>query len=139
VPAPEDFATTGTKWGPSGTFGTTGGTVTWSIASAGWTNQTGQSFFTGQTVDLSSFLPADFVTQIGHAFAAWAQFANISFVQEADGGGNCGAGATGDIRIGGGFIDGFSASGSVVGRAFFPPTGGRQCKCGCHQRRLGFR
>ena len=121
---PQDFVTTGTKWGPSGTFGTTGGTVTWSLTGAGLTNQTGQSFFTGQTVALSRFLPADFTTQITNAFAAWAQVANISFVQVADGGGNFGVGTTGNIRVGGGFIDGFSASGSVLGRAFFPPSGG---------------
>lgn len=126
-PSPDfstNFATTGTKWGPSGTFGTTGGTVTWSIAGAGLTNQTGQSFFTGQTVALSSFLPADFTTQITNAFAAWAQVANINFVQVSDGGGNFGVGTTGNIRIGGGFIDGFDPSGSIVGRAFFPPSGG---------------
>ena len=120
----QDASTTGTKWGPSGTFGSTGGTVSWSIAGAGLTNQTGQSFFTGQTVALSNFLPADFATQITNAFAAWAQVANISFVQVADSGGNFGVGTTGNIRIGGGFIDGFSANGSVVGRAFFPPSGG---------------
>src|SRR5262245_24715623 len=32
-----DFVAFGTKWGPSQTFGTTGGTVTWSIAGAGLT------------------------------------------------------------------------------------------------------
>src|SRR5262245_8192185 len=34
----EPYVTTGIKWGPSATFGTTGGTVTWSIAGAGWSN-----------------------------------------------------------------------------------------------------
>jgi len=121
---PQDFSTSGTKWGPSGTLGTMGGTVTWSIASAGWANQTGQSFFTGHTVDLSSFLPADFLTQITDAFAAWAQVANINFEQVTDGGGDFGVGTAGNIRIGGGFIDGFNEAGSVTGRAFFPPSGG---------------
>ena len=92
---PQDFSTSGTKWGPSGTLGTMGGTVTWSIASAGWANQTGQSFFTGHTVDLSSFLPADFLTQITDAFAAWAQVANINFEQVTDGGGDFGVGDPG--------------------------------------------
>src|SRR4051794_16638512 len=120
---PQDFVTTGGKWGPSGTLGTSGGTVTWSIAGAGLTNQTGQTFFTGSTVALSSFLPADFVTQITAAFAAWSQVANIDFVQVADGGGNFGVGTTANIRIGGGFIDGFNANGSIVGRAFGPGSG----------------
>jgi hypothetical protein len=118
-----EFATTGGKWGASPTFGTSGGTVTWSIAGAGLTNQTGQTFFTGSTVAMSSFLPADFVTQITNAFAQWSAVANIDFVQVADGGGNFGIGTAGNIRIGGGFIDGFNSNGSVVGRGFFPPSG----------------
>jgi len=124
VTEPEEFATSGGKWGPSGTLGTAGGTVTWSIAGAGWTNQTGANFFTGSTVPLSSFLPADFLNQINAAFDAWQQQANITFVQVPDGGGNFGVGPTATIRIGGGFIDGFNPNGSVLGNAFFPPVGG---------------
>ena len=79
------------KWGPSGTVGTTGGTVTWSFAGAGLSYQPGtyttDPFFTGTTVALSSFLPADYVTQITNAFAAWSAVSNINFVQVADGGG----------------------------------------------------
>ena len=116
--------TTGGKWGPSSTFGTPGGIVTWSIAGAGFTNATGQTFFTGTSVSPSSFLPADFLAQIKAALAQWSQVANVTFVQVADGGGNAGVGATADIRIFGGFIDGAIAGGSILGRAFFPSTGG---------------
>ena len=110
---PLAFVTLGGKWGSS-TFGTNGGTVTWSIAGSGWTNQTGGTFFTGSTVDLSSFLPPDYEAQITAAFAAWSQVANINFVRVADGGGNFGSGSTAQIRIGGGFIDGYISTGSVV-------------------------
>src|SRR5688572_869088 len=104
--APADAVPTGGKWGPSATFGTTGGTVTWSITGAGWTNQTGQPFFTGSTVELSSFLPSDYLTQITNAFKAWSDAANITFVQVSDGGGNFGVGTSAYIRISGGNIDG---------------------------------
>jgi hypothetical protein len=110
------------KWGPSGTLGTTGGTVTWSIAGTGLSYQPGTytsaSFFTGTTVALSSFLPADYLTQITNAFNAWSAVANINFVQVADGGGNFGVGSTANIRIGGGYIDG---AGNVAGQGFYAP------------------
>src|SRR5262249_1708274 len=119
----EDFVTTGGKWGSSGTLGTAGGTVTWSIVDAGWTNAPGQIFFRGSTVALSIFLPVAFLAQIQSDFDAWAAVANIAFQQVADGGGDMGIGTTAMIRICGGFIDGNSGS-NVVGRAFFPPNGG---------------
>jgi Ca2+-binding RTX toxin-like protein len=125
VTQPEDFATGGGKWGPSGVLGTPGATVTWSIAGAGFINQSGDDgFFTGSTVDVSSFLPADFTTQINAAFDAWEQVANINFVQVPDGGGDFGVGATAMLRIGGAFIDGFNPNGSTLGAAFNPPVGG---------------
>ena len=96
--------------------------MTWSIVDADWSNATGQNFFTGPTVALSSFLPADFLAQIQSDFDAWAAVANIAFQQVADGGGNMGIGTTAMIRICGGFIDGNSGT-NVVGRAFFPPNG----------------
>jgi len=123
VAQPEDFVTTGGKWGSSGTLGTAGGTVTWSIVGADWTDATGQNFFTGSTVALSSFLPADFLAQIQSDFDLWAAVANIAFQQVADGGGNMGTGTTAMIRICGGFIDGNSGP-NILGRAFFPPNGG---------------
>src|SRR5262245_28543364 len=101
----EPYVTAGPKWGPAA-VGTTGGTVTWSIVGAGFSNATGNSFFTGTTVALSSFLAFDFTTVLTQAFAAWSAVANINFVQVADGGGNLGVGTNGTIRICGGFIDG---------------------------------
>ena len=101
-----DAYLSGGKWGPSGAVGTSGGTVTWSITGAGLTYQPGNystfPFFTGSSVTLSNFLPADYVTQISNAFAAWSAVSNINFVQVADGGGNFGVGTTANIRIGGG-------------------------------------
>src|SRR5262249_31896366 len=77
------------------------------------------------TVALSSFLPADFMNQINAAFDAWAQVANITFVQVPDGGGNFGVGSAATIRIGGGFIDGAGTpTRNVLGQAFLPPAGG---------------
>src|SRR5262245_24522344 len=118
-----DAYLTGGKWGPSGTLGTTGGTVTWSIAGAGLSYQPGRyttdSFFTGTTVALSNFLPADYVTQITNAFAAWSAVADINFVQVADEGENFGVGTNAYIRIGGGYIDG--DGNGVVGKAFYAP------------------
>jgi Matrixin len=122
---PSDFKTGGGKWGPSGAYGTTGGTVTWSIADAGWSNGSPASnWFSGTTVALSSFLSFDFTGVLTQAFAAWSAVANINFVQVADGGGNLGAGPTAMIRLGGAFIDGRPSSGSILASAFFPATAG---------------
>ncbi len=123
IAPPEDYVTGGGKWGAAA-FGTTGGTVTWSLAGAGWSNTTGVSFFTGTTVALSSFLSFDYTAVLAQAFASWSAVANISFVQVSDGGGNMGTGLTANIRIGGGFIDGRPAGSSVLARAFFPASGG---------------
>ena len=122
----EDFVTSGGKWGSSGTFGTTGGTVTWSIAGAGWTNTSpDSSWFSGSTVTLSSFLSFDFTAVLTQAFAAWSAVANINFVQVADSGGNVGSGSNAMIRIGGAFMDGSPAAGpSTLGAAFGPATAG---------------
>jgi hypothetical protein len=117
----EDFATNGGKWGPSGTFGTSGGTVTWSIAGANLDDETELSLFSGETVDLSSFLSFDFTTVLTQAFASWSAVADITFVQVADGGGDIGLGAAGHIRICGAFIDGSS---STLASAVYPATAG---------------
>jgi YD repeat-containing protein len=119
---PSAFKVFGGKWGASSDVGTSGGTVTWSIAGAGWTNQTGGEFFSGSSVALSSFLPNDYVYQLTTAFAAWSQVANINFVQVADSGGNFGVGTGAHIRIGGGYIDG--DGGPYIGRAYGPPSSG---------------
>jgi matrixin/VCBS repeat protein len=119
---PEDFVTSGGKWGYSGTFGTTGGTVTWSIAGGGWSNGSPDStWFSGTTRDLSSFLSFDYAAVLTGAFAAWSSVANINFVQVADGGGSMGSGSTAMIRISGAFMDGSS---NVLAAAFFPASAG---------------
>ena len=123
--ASEAFVTDGGKWGPSGTFGTTGGTVTWSIVGAGASNATpDQGFFSGNTVAMSSFLSFDFTAVLTQAFAAWSAFADINFVQVADGGGNMGTGLSAMIRIGGGFIDGTPPQNNTLAQAFNPGTAG---------------
>jgi Matrixin/FG-GAP-like repeat len=123
---PAEFKTTGGKWGPSGAFPSTGGTVTWSIAGAGWSNGSpAANWFSSTTVALSSFLSFDFTGVLTQAFAAWSAVADINFVQVADGGGNMGAGPTAMIRISGAFMDGRPASGSsTLAAAFFPATAG---------------
>ena len=106
---PEDYQSNGTKWGSS-VFGTSGGTVSWSIAGPGWLNTSPDStWFFGSTVNWSSLsLSFNYTTVLTQAFSAWSSLANISFVQVADGGGNLGSGFSADIRIGGGSIDGVS-------------------------------
>ncbi|MFN3350903.1 matrixin family metalloprotease [Pseudorhodoplanes sp.] len=116
-----DYNLSGTKWGSSGALGTPGGTVTWSIAGAGWTNQTGVGFFSGSTVSLSSVFNFDYVSVFTQAFAAWSAVADINFVQVADGGGHFGVGSGAYIRICAGFIDG---NYGVLARAFYPATAG---------------
>lgn len=120
-PQTDDYNLSGTKWGSSGGMGSWGGTVTWSFAAAGWTNQTGVGFFSGSTVSLSSVFNFDYVSVFTQAFAAWSAVANIDFVQVADGGGNFGVGNGAYIRIGTGHIDG---NYGVLARAFYPATAG---------------
>ncbi|MDB5617756.1 matrixin family metalloprotease [Tardiphaga sp.] len=118
-----DYVTFGGKWGPSSAFGTTGGTVTWSLAGAGLSNASGYApWFTGNTVALSSFLGFDYTAVLTQAFAAWSTVANINFVQVADGGGNMGTGATANIRISGGYIDGATGS-NILATAWSPGSG----------------
>lgn len=126
VTTAEHYVTTGGKWGAQSAFGTSGGTVTWSIAGAGWTNASSDSsWFSGTTVGFSSFLSFDYTSVLAQAFAAWSAVANISFVPVSDGGGNMGAGATAYIRIGAGFIDGNPVSGSsILASAFYPFSAG---------------
>ena len=122
---PENFVASGGKWGPSGTLGTTGGTVTWSLAGAGWSNASPNStWFHGTTVALSSFLSFDFTAVLAQAFASWSVVANISFVQVADSGGNMGSGSAAMIRISGGLIDGRPAGNSTLAAAWTPGSAG---------------
>ncbi len=95
--------------------------MAWSLAGAGWTNSTGQTFFTGSTVDMGTFLPFDYQAELRRAFDAWASVGNIEFIQIADGGANIGTGTLPTIRVVGGFIDGQNGS-NVLARAFFPSS-----------------
>lgn len=126
---PGDYVLGGTYWrdggvssgGVNSTPGLSGGVVTWSVAGAALTNATGTGFFTGQTVDMSSFLPFDYQATLRRAFDTWAANGNIEFIQVADTGGNIGSVTSPTIRIVGGFIDGESGS-NTLARAFFPTS-----------------
>jgi hypothetical protein len=123
----EEFVTRGGRWQDAGsssggyttTLGASGGVVAWSLAGAGFTNNTGQGFFTGSTVDMGTFLPFDYQAELRRAFDAWASVANIEFIQVVDGGGNIGNGTMPPIRVVGGYIDGENGS-NILARAFFP-------------------
>ena len=124
-----DFVVTGGKWTDNGSasggvttaLGASGGVVAWSLADAGLINNTGQTFFTGSTVSLGSFMPFDYQAVLRSAFDAWSAVANVEFIQVQDNGGNIGTGTYPTIRVIGGFIDGQSGS-NVLARAFFPST-----------------
>ncbi len=118
---PEFF---GTKWGDP-TFGTTGGTVTWSIAPEG---ELISQFFTGlarfdkngnlKRSSSDDFLKFDYQQVIEDAFAEWAKHANINFQQVPHGAGS----GDGDIRIYFGPLPG-----NILGLGAFPssvPLGG---------------
>ena len=120
-PVESAYETFGSKWGGSTSAGTSGGTVTWSIAGAGLANSTGSSsFFSGLTVAMGTVFSFNYVQALTDAFAAWSAVANISFVQVADGGGAFGVGTNANIRIGAAFKDGDS---NVLASAYSPPYG----------------
>ncbi|MEM7507528.1 MAG: M10 family metallopeptidase C-terminal domain-containing protein [Pseudomonadota bacterium] len=109
----------GTKWG-DGPLGTSGGVVTWSIASGGLNIE--PFGVPGKvSVDPESFLTVDFETIIRDAFADWAAVADIEFLQvegvdEAAGSNRA---FIPEIRIFFGEI-----GPSFDGFAFFPPPNG---------------
>src|ERR1700742_5210035 len=104
------------KWGPP-VFGT-GATVTWSLMGSGL-SIADEGGSPGPSVDLASFMPAGFMTEITNAFNAWSAVANITFVQVPDSGLAYNApGATGDIRIGGHLFDGAFG---VLAHGYYPP------------------
>ncbi len=105
------------KWGPP-VFGT-GATITWGFMPAGvqdvndldglvpgWTNQT-----------LDTFMPVGWDAEIRRAFDAWAQVADLTFVEVTDPGLTFGADSP-DIRIGAHPVDG---PGTTLAYAFIPP------------------
>lgn len=91
------------KWGNS-TNGTTGGTVTWSIA----TSNLG--------IEPSEFtlpIPDFFIDEVRDAFDRWEAVADIDFVEVADG-------EDVNIRVGMGVLDGANnGGGGTVGTAFY--------------------
>jgi Ca2+-binding RTX toxin-like protein len=121
-PITGSFVTSTGKWGPTGSFGTSGGVVTWSLAGVGLANQSYFSdFFTGLTVNPAVALGFDPAPILRQAFDAWSRAANITFVQTTDGGGAIGVGESADIRISMARIDGDSGT---LGKAYFPSNGG---------------
>lgn len=99
-----DFSTNSIKWG-STSFGTFGGTVTWSAAS---TN------FAGQLVTFDSPVSGAFLSATRDAFNAWEAVANIKFSEVTDA-------VDVDIRLGFDEIDGSSG---VLAQAFTRFGGG---------------
>ncbi len=91
------YELTGPKWGDP-EYGTTGGQVTWSFATASWSG--------GYSYDYSISDPV-YQQLVRDAFAAWEAVANIDFVEVADN-------ARTMIRLGWDAIDGVSGT---VGQA----------------------
>ena len=113
-----DYVLDGGKWGTSATPGTWGGVIRWSIVGAGVVDQSGDpSFFQGTTADMSSIFHFAYQAAMWEAFAAWAQVANITFLQVADDGAAIGLGSASEIRLALASIDGSS---NTLGAAYLP-------------------
>lgn len=105
------------KWGSS-VLGT-GATVTWSLMPTG-TSCSGECV--GSITALADFLPAGFLSVVEGSFAAWSAVANLTFIQVADDGAAFNAATTsGDIRLGGHFMDGPNG---VLAHGYYPPSNG---------------
>ena len=127
-----EFVLAGNKWG-SASFGTNGGTVTYSFMGNGLSlsSEPNSSAF-GNSVAVSSLsgFQACFITEIQTAFAAWQAVSNIQFVQVTDSGSAFNApGAGGDIRIGAHTFDGPSGT---LAHAYFPPPNGNSAAGDMH-------
>lgn len=103
----------GEKWG-SPIYGT-GATITYSFISGG------VNCDDGICTALESFMPSGFKTEIEKAFDAWSAVADLTFLEVADDGADFNASTgSGDIRIGGEYMDG---SGGELAHAYYPATG----------------
>ena len=110
----------GAKWGASQFNGTPGGVVTWSVVAGGRSGVstaygTFRSDVTTAPEDLASY---DVTAVLRASFAAWAEIADIDFVQMRDDGSPVGEGLGADIRVAFGEIDGIF--GDTLAQAFFP-------------------
>jgi Matrixin/RTX calcium-binding nonapeptide repeat (4 copies)/FG-GAP-like repeat/Bacterial pre-peptidase C-terminal domain len=107
------------KWGASTNSALNGGVVTWSIAGAGLS---GSLLFSGLTTSMATQFGFNYQQAIEQAFDAWAQVADIAFVQVQDTGGNIGTGVSGMMRLAvAASIDGPS---NILAAALNPPTRG---------------
>lgn len=114
----------GGKWGESGARGAPGGVVTWSVVKPDIAGVRDTFSFTeGSNFTRAASAFAAFPTEplLAEAFAMWSAVANIEFVRVPDDGARLGEGATGDIRIAFGEMDG--GAGRLIGLAFGAPAG----------------
>ncbi|WP_299848864.1 matrixin family metalloprotease [uncultured Roseovarius sp.] len=110
----------GYKWGSSA-LGTSGGTVTWSVAGA---NRYIYDFYKSpvdgngnlwRSVEGRSFLNFNFKAVIADALAEWSKYADIKFRQVPDQGAGAGFSGGGDISFFFGHIPG-----NTLGQGFYP-------------------
>jgi Ca2+-binding RTX toxin-like protein len=104
----EPYVSNGYKWA-GGSFGSSGGTVTWSYATSNYSNR--------ETFDatISSFMPSGYDTEIQNSFSAWSAVANISFSQVSDS-------SSVGIRLGGGNMDGAGGTLAVAWTSYSGTT-----------------
>ncbi|WP_298232496.1 matrixin family metalloprotease [uncultured Azohydromonas sp.] len=110
------------KWG-SPTLGT-GATITWSLMPSDVNCYVagGESSTDCTTVALGSFMPQGYLGEIQRAFDAWSAVADLTFQYVPDDGARANyPTASGDIRIGGHYMNG---TGGVLAHGFFPPNNG---------------
>lgn len=96
----------GYKWGDA-TLGTSGGMVTWSLATSGLSTD-------GFSTSLANFMPSGFESEVRRAFQAWEDVADIRFVEVDDA-------SDVNIRLGAADIDG---QGGALGSALTSFDGG---------------
>ncbi len=103
-----------------GNWGGPGATVTYSFMATGVSYDEGGGPFTFTA--LSSFMPGGWQAEIERAMQAWADVANINFVEVADIGEDFDAAQlSGDIRFGGHVFDGPFGT---LAHAYYPPVNG---------------